>query len=97
MSGLLQAIQPMLEIQTNSGAPTGQCDDQSPEVRGDGLNREVIVAPPCQDQWCIIVTAARLQRCADYMPLNSRICKEIRGHRYLLLLHRDPLVKARYL
>lgn len=70
---------------------------RSPGVRGDGLNREVIVAPPCQNQWCIVVTAAWLQRCADYMPLNSRIYKEIRGHRYCLLLHRDLLVKARYL
>lgn len=54
---------------------------RSPGVRGSGLSREVIVATPCQDQWYITVTAAWLERCADYMSLNSKICKEIRGHR----------------
>lgn len=43
--------------------------------------------------WHIAVTSAQPQRCTDYIPLNRRICNEIRYDRYLLLPHRDISVK----
>lgn len=76
MSELLEATQCVL------GHPPGPCDNQSPGSSGHAgrswwrphvrvrVQRLVVYCTyPCP-----------LQRCADYTPLNSTICNEMRDH-----------------